>query len=565
MLTTFAYADGSMPNFSHLYDHPNSHYFFTCGAGKLNIFGRGGCGPGLDPQYVFLIKELKKVTGQKKITVEIYNNLKSLDKRRLQVLNLLENKIDNISNNIGKEENKFDLNCKNYKKYFNRTSNECTEYKNSENSKLKKLTNLSHTLATFTRAYKLSRDHIRNIEKAGSNFTKYMNLLKDDLVKINKKLKKLIDQKITEEKRKIAEEKKIVEEKRLAKKKKAEEKRLAEAKRIAEEKRQQELAFLTPVTELEKAQNFLNDVEFFVKINPEEFDIVEIIEFIIATKPILDGVLDYEQIKNIELFKKYTDTSVNFIKYQNAKNDEILSLNLQEVRYEIDKLESFIIDLKKYLQNNMGSDLTPLVLEKINILKDVMNKKNIEELLTVNRDINNFIIKNNIREGFEKQKKKAEEKRIVEDKNIAEEKKVAEEKKIAEQKKKAEEKKIKKENEEKHFYTKVVCKVVKETKLFSEGEQFATSLLGIKNAEMKEAEKNYHKEYCACVENKTKDYFSLERIKEANKQNKLGKKTVTGTPKAMTMNELAFFMGAQAKCTTTLKIKLDLWLKGISN
>ena len=90
-------------------------------------------------------------------------------------------------------------------------------------------------------------------------------------------------------------------------------------------------------------------------------------------------------------------------------------------------------------------------------------------------------------------------------------------------------------------------------------------MLGIKTDEMKEAEKKYHKEYCACVENKTKDYFSLERIKEANKQNKLGKKTVTGTPKAMTMNELAFFMGAQAKCTTTLKIKFDLWLKGISN
>ena len=235
------------------------------------------------------------------------------------------------------------------------------------------------------------------------------------------------------------------------------------------------------------------------------------------------------------------------------------------MRYEIDKLESFIIDLKKYIQNNMGSDLIPLVLEKINILKYVMNKKNIEELLIVNRDINNFIIKKNIREGFEKQKKKEEEKKIVEDKNIEEEKKVVEEKRIAEQKKKAEEKKIKKENEEKHFYTKIVCKVVKETKLFSEGEQFATSMLGIKIDEMKEAEQKYHKEYCACVENKTKDYFSLERIKEANKQNKLGEKTVTGTPKAMTMNELAFFVGTQAKCTTTLKIKFDLWLKGISN
>ena len=325
-------------------------------------------------------------------------------------------------------------------------------------------------------------------------------------------------------------EKRIEEEKRIAEeKRKAEEKRIAEEKRKAEEKKQQELAFLIPETELEKAQNFLGDVEIFVKNNPEEFDILEIMEFIISTKPILDGILDDEQIKNIEIFKEYTDTSSSFVMYRNAKNEERLSLSLQEVRNEINKLEGFIIDLKRYLKKNMNSELAPSILENTNILLDAMKNKNLEELLSVNRAINNFIIKNDINEGFAKQKKKIEEKTIKE------------------------EKKIKKENDEKHFYTRVVCKVVKETKLFSEGEQFATSMLGIKTEEMKEAEKKYHKEYCDCVENKTKNYFSLERIKEANKK------------EDMTVNELAFFMGAQAKCTTTLKIKFDLWLKGLSN
>ena len=59
------------------------------------------------------------------------------------------------------------------------------------------------------------------------------------------------------------------------------------------------------------------DVEAFVKNNPEEFDILEIMEFIISTKPILDGILDDEQIKNIVLFKQYTNTSENFIIYKN--------------------------------------------------------------------------------------------------------------------------------------------------------------------------------------------------------------------------------------------------------
>ena len=88
-----------------------------------------------------------------------------------------------------------------------------------------------------------------------------------------------------------------------------------------------------------------------------------------------------------------------------AKNEERLSLSLQEVRYEIDKLEGFISDLKKYLQNNMNSDLAPSILENTNILIDAMNKKNLEELLSVNRDINNFIIKNDIKGRICKTKK----------------------------------------------------------------------------------------------------------------------------------------------------------------
>jgi len=37
-------AEQKISDFSYLYEHPNSHYFFTCGAGKLNIFGGSSCG-----------------------------------------------------------------------------------------------------------------------------------------------------------------------------------------------------------------------------------------------------------------------------------------------------------------------------------------------------------------------------------------------------------------------------------------------------------------------------------------------------------------------------------------
>ena len=37
-LTNYTYASDGIPNFSYLYEHPNSHYFFTCGAGKISLF-----------------------------------------------------------------------------------------------------------------------------------------------------------------------------------------------------------------------------------------------------------------------------------------------------------------------------------------------------------------------------------------------------------------------------------------------------------------------------------------------------------------------------------------------
>ena len=83
----------------------------------------------------------------------------------------------------------------------------------------------------------------------------------------------------------------------------AEEKRKAEERRIAEEQLNKKLAMIIPETELKEAQNFLNNVQVFVKINPEEFDILTVMEFVIMTKPVLGGLLDDEQINNVESFK----------------------------------------------------------------------------------------------------------------------------------------------------------------------------------------------------------------------------------------------------------------------
>ena len=43
---------------------------------------------------------------------------------------------------------------------------------------------------------------------------------------------------------------------------------------------------------MKEAQNFLNNVQVFVKSNPEEFDILTVMEFVIMTKSVLGGLLD---------------------------------------------------------------------------------------------------------------------------------------------------------------------------------------------------------------------------------------------------------------------------------
>jgi len=53
-----------------------------------------------------------------------------------------------------------------------------------------------------------------------------------------------------------------------------------------------DLASIPPEKKLEIAQQFLENVKTFVKLYPDEFDTIKIFEFILATRPIVEGTLD---------------------------------------------------------------------------------------------------------------------------------------------------------------------------------------------------------------------------------------------------------------------------------
>ncbi len=129
------------------------------------------------------------------------------------------------------------------------------------------------------------------------------------------------EQKVAEEKR-IADEK-IAEEKRIADEKEAEEKRIAdekeaEEKRIVEQKAAEEkkLSLIPDEIDLEFSQQFLENVKTFIKLYPDEFDIIKVFEFILITRPITDDILNDKLKEDLKLFIEFTNSSDQFVKYR---------------------------------------------------------------------------------------------------------------------------------------------------------------------------------------------------------------------------------------------------------
>ena len=179
------------------------------------------------------------------------------------------------------------------------------------------------------------------------NINRYADKCRNNIPKV----KKMIADKATEEKRiadaKAAEEKRIAdakaaEEKRIADAKATEEKRIADAKateekRIAKQIRDKELSLIPPETELEIAQQFLENIKAFMKLYPNEFDTIKVFEFILTTKPIIDGKLNSKLKEDLKLFEEFTSKSSQFVKFQNEIEKDKIEIKLSKIRADIKK------------------------------------------------------------------------------------------------------------------------------------------------------------------------------------------------------------------------------------
>ena len=216
--------------------------------------------------------------------------------------------------------------------------------------------------------------------------------------------KRIADEKAAEEKR-IADEK-AAEEKRIADEKAAEEKRIVEEKKSAEELIERKLSLFSEQTEIEKAQDFLKNAKSFLKLYPDELDIITTTEYIIATKPIIDGNINEELNVYLTEFRNYLKTSVIYEEYENEILSSARETKLKKVNDLIFEIENNIWVLKKFMIENQNSVNLEDWLNNVKVAEEVILKlesyqglintsKNLKDLINLKREIDVSIDRTN--------------------------------------------------------------------------------------------------------------------------------------------------------------------------
>ena len=199
----------------------------------------------------------------------------------------------------------------------------------------------------------------------------------------------------------IAEEKRLAEERRIAEEKAAEEKRLAEEKRIAEENKRRELeakklSLLPKISKKDEAVEYLQELQKFIKKNPDEFDIIKISELFITTNPILDGQWNDQLFNEFKLIKEYSLNSAKFKNqinkiYENRRNNDLKRVN--EILFNI---ENNSLQIKKFLTENPKSDFSIKWIKSLKDVEKVLSEMDsFKNLENVNNDLELLISQQN--------------------------------------------------------------------------------------------------------------------------------------------------------------------------
>ena len=213
--------------------------------------------------------------------------------------------------------------------------------------------------------------------------------IKEKILLADKKKEKLKKQKAEEEKKKKAEEEK------LEAKRKADE----EKKRLSEEKIKQQkaldekkLSLLSAKPKDEKAKKTLIDIQKFIKNNPDEFDILEISEFFIKTKPILENSFNEQLEKDLNSLLEYVKKSENFQSYLLEIEIKEREENLRYIEGKLSLINEQIVMVTNFLHEEPNSIYAENWLNSVKNVKQKLNNSNsLDEILASSNDLSVII------------------------------------------------------------------------------------------------------------------------------------------------------------------------------
>ena len=228
--------------------------------------------------------------------------------------------------------------------------------------------------------------------------TKYEDL-KKELDKVNKELRNnekqltkyqnnLLDYQ-EKEKEEINRNEKEEEAKKIAAK-------IKEEKQIEEEKKKEErkinnLKYELGSSELVIAQNLINDLQDFIKNNPDEFDIVDIAELLIENKDIIDGNWGENSDLNFKKLSDFVNNSNNFLSYNLSKEEERFENAMKAMNEQYDLLLLKQTTLEELLNENLTSEFASDIIEKTKITRNVLSNYTFSRLTTTNQEIKEFL------------------------------------------------------------------------------------------------------------------------------------------------------------------------------
>ena len=268
-----------------------------------------------------------------------------------------------------------------------------------------KINSLENMIASLKEENEVSNKKIKELNdeviktKNNNEFkTKYEDL-KKELDKVNKELVNNEKQLTKNENELIAYQEKEQEEIKR-KEKEEEEKRIAikleEEKQIEEEKKKEErkinnLKYELGSSELVVAQNFINDLQDFIKNNPDEFDIVDIAELLIENKDIIDGNWGENSDLNFKKLSDFVNNSNNFLSYNLSKEQERFENAMEAMNEQYDLLLLKQTKLEELLNENLTSEFASDIIEKTKITRDVLSNYTFSRLTTTNKEIKEFL------------------------------------------------------------------------------------------------------------------------------------------------------------------------------